>query len=332
MKLYKKINIKRLNEDLYHGKYLIKPFEKGIGMTIGNSIRRILLSSIPGYSVYAIKINDILHEFSSVEGIDIDVPILIQRIKGLFIKVNPKIYDETIDEDSLKTEEIIKLELYKKTSGPVKASDIKCPPGVEIVNKDYFLFNLESKNTIDIKMIINNNRGYASFKVNNDKYNTFENKYIIIDTIYSPILMSNFKVSEIIVHKNLKEEELLLEIKTDHSITADEALSKATKILIDHLKVLKKFVDPDFNKKEEINLISILDEKKQDHILGWQIEHLNLTKRTYNALKRANIHVIKEIINLSKIDLNKISNFGEKAKIDLFKALQEKGIDTSNLK
>lgn len=317
MKLFKKIKCVKKNINTNESEYSFYPFEKGIANTLGNSMRRTLLAMLSSYSIIAIKVKGAKHEFTSLPNTKEDLPTIILSLKKIVFKVNDKLFGNGSEK--------INVSLDSK-KGIVKGSAIKCPTGVEVVNKDLYIATTSADGALKLDFILEKNRGYESFNINNAK--SIPANYIGIDAIYSPVENVSFSCEELNTHKNFVEEKLILTIKTNGSISEDDALDKAAKILIDHLKI---FISKDKQEtiENEKSLIAKSEEKEVSHFYNWPIEHLNLNIRTYNSLKRANVHTIKDLLEKSKSDLEKMKNFGDKAFTDLIKSLKAKKIDYS---
>ncbi|QGS52347.1 DNA-directed RNA polymerase subunit alpha [Spiroplasma tabanidicola] len=280
-----------------YGEFKVEPLERGFGITLGNAIRRTLLSSTPGAAVYAIKIAGAAHEFTSIEGIVENVSRIILNIKQLALR---------IDNNMFSLDEVVELSIKTSAVGPVKAGDIELPTGVEVVNKDLVLCNIADGGVLDLTLFAKNSRGYRSFKDNKKEKLTVDS--ITIDSNYSPIISVAYDVDATKIGKSVDLEKLILKVKTDGTISASDAVATASKILVEHLHF---FV----NLNEEINELNVIgvtseeDEKELDKL----IEDLDFTQRSLNCLKRANINTLRDLVSRSEDDIQEIRNLGRKS-------------------
>jgi DNA-directed RNA polymerase subunit alpha len=289
-----------------YGKFSAQPFERGYGITIGNSIRRILLSSIPGAAITNIRIQGVLHEFSTIPGIVEDVTDIILNLKSIPLKLNG---------EGPRT-------MTLKKEGPAKAtaSDIECDSDIEILDSDIHIASLDEDGKLDIEMIVENNRGYISADQNYDEDLSVD--FIPLDSSHSPVVKVNYKVDPARVGKRIDFEKLHLEIWTTGAVTPQNCLSQASKILRDHLVIFLNIVDEPMERekipsKQEIPYFSQID------ILSKSIDHLELSVRSNNCLKSAGIAKIYELVQKTEEDLLKTKNFGRKSLTEIKETLGE---------
>ena len=290
-----KIDTASLSADGRYGKFVVEPLERGFGTTLGNSLRRVLLSSLPGVAVTSIKIDGVVHEFSTIEGVKEDVTEIILNIKGLVAKLHC---------DGPKTVEI-------SAEGPCKvtAEAIKCDSEVEILNPELPIATLGDGAKLYMELTLDKGRGYVSNERN--KQNMAEGVIgeIAVDSIYTPVLKVNFNVESTRVGQSIDYDKLTLEVWTNGVINAQEAVSLAAKVLTDHLNL---FVDlSDKGKSTEIMVEK--DEGGKEKVLEMTIEELDLSVRSFNCLKRAGINTVEDLINKSEEDMMKVRNLGRKS-------------------
>ncbi|QEH62302.1 DNA-directed RNA polymerase subunit alpha [Spiroplasma chinense] len=280
-----------------YGEFKVEPLERGFGITLGNAIRRTLLSSTPGAAVYAIKIAGAAHEFTSIPGIVENVSRIILNLKKLALRIDSKIFAD---------DEVVEIAIKTTTEGVVTAGDIEVPTGVEIVNKDLEICTVADGGVLDLVMFAKNSRGYRSFKDNKKEKLTAD--AITIDSNYSPIVRVSYEVDATKIGKSVDLEKLILQVETDGTITASDAVATASKILVEHLQF---FV----NLNDEINELSIIgvtseeDEKELDRL----IEDLDFTQRSLNCLKRANINTLRDLVSRTEDEIQEIRNLGRKS-------------------
>lgn len=290
----------------YYAKFVAEPYEKGYGHTVGNSLRRVLLSSIDGAAVVAVRINGVTHEYTTIEGIKEDVLEIVMNLKKLRVKL--------INSDRQT------LTLSAKGKKTVKALDIKTTSNVEIINKDLEIANLESGATLDMEIEIARGVGY----VTSDRIKEYINlpqDYILMDALFSPVKKVNYKVENARVGQETDYDKLIIEIWTDGSISPKDALDTAGALL-------KYSVTP-FTTAEEVNEEEEESDEKDEAIselLEQSIEVLELTPRALNGLKRAEIKTIGELVSKTEEDLMAIKNFGEKSLEEIKEKLKEIGL------
>ena len=290
-----KIETEILSEDGTHGKFVVEPLERGFGTTLGNSLRRVLLSSLPGVAATSIKIDGVVHEFSTVPGVKEDVTEIVLNIKGLIANLHC---------DGPKTVEI-------SAEGPcnVTAGSIHCDSEVEILNPDMHIATLSDGAKLSMEITLDRGRGYISADRNKAKMVTIVIGELPIDSIYTPVLKVNYNVEPTRVGQSIDFDKLNLEVWTNGIISAQEAVSLAAKILTEHLNL---FVDlSDAGSNTEIMVEK--DDKGKEKVLEMTIEELDLSVRSFNCLKRAGINTVEDLINKSEEEMMKVRNLGRKS-------------------
>ncbi len=294
-----------------YGKFVLSPLERGYGITLGNSLRRVLLSSLPGVAVHSVKIDGIHHELSTVPGVKEDVTEIILNIKGL----TAKLYGE-----GPKT-------IYIEADGEceVTAGDIKTDSEVDILNPGMHIATLGKDAKLYMEIAIDRGRGYVSAEKNKQSLN-LPVDVIAVDSIYSPVLKVNYSVEDTRLGQVTDFDKLTLEVWTDGTISAKEAVSLAAKYLNDHLNL---FIDL----SEEASTAEIMvekDDKGKEKILEMTIEELDLSVRSFNCLKRAGINTVDDLINKSEEEMMKVRNLGKKSFDEVKEKLQSLGFDLSS--
>ncbi|NTV89316.1 MAG: DNA-directed RNA polymerase subunit alpha [Clostridiales bacterium] len=301
-----KIECVQASEDSTYGKFVIEPLERGYGITLGNSLRRILLSSLPGVAVTSIKIDGVLHEFSTVPGVIEDVTEIILNVKNLSLKMfgeGPKIV--YVDTDG---------------EGPVTAGDIKTDSDVEILNPEMHICTLNGESRFYMELVLNKSRGYVPAEKNKQPGQPIG--IIPIDSIYTPVRKVNYTVDNTRVGQVTDYDKLTLEVWTNGSIKPDEAISLGAKILSEHLNL---FIDlSDHAKHTEIMVEK--EETKKEKVLEMTIEELDLSVRSYNCLKRAGINTVEDLTNKTEEDMMKVRNLGRKSLEEVLQKLHALGL------
>ena len=300
-----KIECIESNEQGTYGKYVIDPLERGYGTTLGNSLRRILLSSLPGVATTSIKINEVLHEFSTIKGIKEDVTEIILNIKQLALRM---------EEEGSKV-----LHLDIKGSKEVTAADIIEEEGIEIINKDLHIATLEDDGHLNMEITVNRGRGYVPQNKNKIDGNI---GYIPIDSIYTPVKRVNFTVDNTRVGQITDYDKLTLEIWTNGTIKIDEAISLSAKILIEHFKLFMSLGVA----TNDVEIMIEKEEDKKEKVLEMTVEELDLSVRSYNCLKRAGINTVQELAQKSLEDMMKVRNLGKKSLEEVEKKLKDLGL------
>ncbi len=292
-----------------YGKFWAQPFERGYGVTVGNALRRILLSSIQGAAITNVRIQGVLHEFSTIPGVVEDVTDIILNLKGIPLK--------------LKSKEPKRMTL--KINGPAEAmaSDIVCDTEIEILNKDIHIASLDKDGKLDIEMVVRNNKGYIPADQNYDQSLSVD--FIPVDSSHSPILKVNYRVEPARVGKRIDYENLILEIWTTGAIKPQEALAQAAKILRDHLVIFLNIVDEPLE-REAVQLKKEIPYLSQIDVLSKSIDHLELSVRSSNCLRSAGIEKIYELVQKTEEELLKTKNFGRKSLSEIKETLQQLGL------
>ena len=290
-----RIETEEISNDSTYGRFVVEPLERGFGTTLGNSLRRVLLSSLPGVAVKSIKIDGVVHEFSTIPGVKEDVTEIVLNIKGLIAKLHC---------DGPKTVEIA-------AEGPcvVTADSIKCDSEVEILNPDLHIATLGEGAKLYMEIVPDKGRGYVSGERNKQSMPQGVIGELAVDSIYTPVLKVNFNVEPTRVGQSIDYDKLTLEVWTNGVITAQEAVSLAAKVLTDHLTL---FVDlSDKGKSTEIMVEK--DDKGKEKVLEMTIEELDLSVRSFNCLKRAGINTVEDLLSKSEEDMMKVRNLGRKS-------------------
>lgn len=294
-------------ESKNYGKFELEPLERGFGTTIGNALRRVMLSSMPGSAVTSVKIDGVMHEFQKIDGVVEDVMNIILNLKTLVVKNH--------------SSEKKVMRLSTSTEGPVTAGDIDHDADIEIVNPDLVICTLVKGGKIDIEMTVENGRGYVDAKEN--KKTMGETVGLIpIDSIYSPIENASFEVENARVGHNEDYDKLIMYVYTNGSITPEESMALASRILIEHLNIIA-----DLNQIADIT--GIIAEKKVDTItktLETPIEEIEFSVRAYNCLKRAGIHTMQDLIDKREVEVTKIRNLGKKSLKEVIDKVNEMGL------
>ncbi len=305
------IEIVEISEDKKYGKFVVEPLERGYGTTLGNSLRRIMLSSLPGCAVSQVKIEGVLHEFSPIPGVKEDVAEIIMNIKSLAIKNNS-------DTNEVKTA-CIEFE----GEGVVTAADIHTDADIEILNKDLVIATLNGGPDCKLYMelTITNGRGYVSAERNKDE--DLPIGVIAIDSIYTPVERVNLKVENTRVRQITDFDKLTLDVVTNGTLAPDEAVSLAAKVLSEHLNL---FIDLSENAKTAEVMVEKEDNEKEK-VLEMNIDELELSVRSYNCLKRAGINTVEELCNRTSDDMMKVRNLGRKSLEEVLAKLKELGLE-----
>ena len=297
-----------LKSDGSYGKFVIEPLERGYGTTLGNSLRRVLLSSLPGVAATSVKIDGVLHEISTIPGVKEDVPEIILNIKA----VTAKLYS-----DAPKT-----VLLEANTEGEITAGDIKGDADIEILNKDQRIAYLEDGGVLRMEITFEHGRGYVSGEKNKLAMQNPTIGLICVDSIYTPVYNVNYKVENTRVGNMTDYDKLTLEVLTDGTISAKEAISLSAKILNEHLSL---FIDlSDDAKKAEIMVDR--QETIKEKVLEMTIEELDMSVRSFNCLKRAGIDTVEDLVNKTEDDMIKVRNLGKKSLEEVIQKLHSLGL------
>ena len=311
------IEVVEISEDKKYGRFVVEPLERGYGITLGNSLRRIMLSSLPGVAVSQVKIEGVLHEFSSIPGVKEDVTEIIMNVKSLAIKNNS-------DANEVKTAYI-----EYEGEGIVRASDIQVDQDIEILNPDLVIATLSGKDTkLYMELTITRGRGYVGADKN--KTEDLPIGVIAIDSIYTPVerviytpvRKVNYTVENTRVGQITDYDKLTLDVYTNGTLVPDEAVSLAAKVLSEHLSL---FIDLSENAKTAEVMVEKEDDEKEK-VLEMSIDELELSVRSYNCLKRAGINTVEELTNKTSEDMMKVRNLGRKSLEEVLAKLKELGL------
>ena len=300
------IEVVEISEDNKYGRFVVEPLERGYGITLGNSLRRIMLASLPGAAVSKVKIDGVQHEFSSIKGVKEDVTEIIMNIKNLAIK------------DSSDNDEPKKAYIDFTGEGVVRASDIHFGDDVQVMNPDQVIATISGKNNgLYIDLTITKGRGYVSSDKNKD--DTTPIGTIAIDSIYTPVERVNVTVENTRVGQMTDYDKLTLDVYTNGTLGPDDAVSLAAKVLSEHLKLF-------INLSENARNAEVMVEKEEDNkgkVLEMSIEELELSVRSFNCLKRANINTVEELVNKTSDEMMKVRNLGRKSLDEVLQKLKD---------
>lgn len=303
-----RIDTVELAQDGTYGKFVMEPLERGYATTLGNSMRRVLLSILPGAAVTSVKIDGVVHEFSTIPGVKEDVTEIILNIKGLIAKLHA---------DTAK-------KIYIEAEGPceVTAASIKADSEVEILNPDLHIATLDEGAKLNMEMTLDIGRGYVPADQNKPEQNVIG--VIPVDSIYTPVLKANFSVDNTRVGNVTDKGKLTLEVWTDGSIKANEAVSMSAKVLIEHLELFLPLTE---GACEGESIMSEKNDNEKEKVLDLTIDELDLSVRSYNCLKRAGINTVEDLINKSEEDMMKVRNLGRKSLEEVIAKLQSFGFN-----
>jgi len=301
-----KVDCVELSEDNTYGKFVVEPLERGYGITLGNSLRRILLSSLPGAAVTSVKIDGVLHEFSTVPGVVEDVTDIIINLKSLCVKLHT-------DEEKV-------LRVEAEGEGIVKAGDIIADSEVEILNPDLHIATLAPKGRLFMEITVAKGRGYVPADRNKKADHIIG--IIPVDSSFTPVRRVNFVIEDTRVGQVTDYDKLTLEVWTDGSIRPDEATSLSAKILNEHLRLFMGLTE----NISDVEIMVEKEEEEKDKILEMTIEELDLSVRSYNCLKRAGINTVEELTQKTEEDMIKVRNLGRKSLEEVIHKLAELGL------
>ena len=306
------------NDDNY-AKIKISPLERGFGITLGNALRRVALSNIPGASMFAIKIPGVTHEYQGIDGVNEDVTKIILNLKNLVIAIDENVYQYE-ELNSTPIEKFPTLKISKDKKGEILASDIEVPTGFSIVNKDLHIATLNKDVKFNLEIYATLGRGFKSFSANKERINALS--IIVTDSNFSPVTNFSYSVEEIKDDKFSVSDELTIEIATNGGIKAIDALALAGKILTDHFE---SFISLNEKYREAITLKEREIETKKAN-LSIPIEDLNLSVRAFNALKNINVHTTQELIEKTRKEIDEIRNLGKKSVQEIIKVIHDRGL------
>ncbi|MBR4031044.1 MAG: DNA-directed RNA polymerase subunit alpha [Clostridia bacterium] len=303
-----KIECVEMSEDGRYGKFTIEPLERGYGITIGNSLRRTLLSSLPGAAASFVKINGVQHEFSTIPGVKEDVVDIILNLKKLHVKMHTT------------GSKLVYIDASGK--GEVKAEDIKCDADVEILNPDLHIATLNEDANLNMEITLTTGRGFVSAEKNRADSQYMVTDMIPVDSIYTPVDKVNFYVENTRVGQQTDYDKLTLEVTTNGTTTPDDAVSLAAKILIEHLELF-------MNLSESAAATDILVNKpdaKGNEVLKMTIEELDLSVRSYNCLKRAGVNTVEDLASKTEEDMMRVRNLGRKSLEEVLQKMESLGL------
>jgi len=294
-------------------KFVVEPLERGFGITLGNCLRRTLLGAMPGAAAVAIKIDGIQHEFSSVKGVSEDVTDIVLNIKNLAVKTS-------VLDDDFKTS----LYIHKKGAGEVFARDIEANDQVEILNPDLKICTLDDDAELNMEIIIGRGRGYVTAQKNKDE--DYPIGTIAVDSIFTPVKAVNYSVESTRVGQSIDFDKLTLDVQTNGTMSAKEIVSLASKIVQDHIALFVDLVDY----MNDVDILVSHEEDKPVKVMEMSIEDMDLSVRSYNCLKRANINTIEDLTKKSKDDMLKVRNLGLKSLEEVINKLEGMGLSLRN--
>ncbi len=300
-------------ENSHYGRFELDPLERGFGTTIGNALRRVMLSSLPGCAITSVKIDGVMHEFQKIDGVVEDVTTIILNLKSVVL----------INHASKESLANKVLHLTANTEGKVTAGMIACDAEIEVVNPDLVICNLVKGGKIDMEMTIDTGRGYVDAKANEKLLGEKKLGVIAIDSLYSPIERVSYEVEPTRVGQNENFDKLIMNVYTNGSVTPEEAMALSAKILIEHFNIIA-----DLNNIADVG--GIMAEKKVDTItktLETPIEEIEFSVRAYNCLKRAGVNTVQDLINKKEVEVTKIRNLGKKSLKEVIDKVKEMGLN-----
>ena len=303
--------VKEYIKDSHYGKFELEPLERGFGTTLGNALRRVMLSSLPGDAITSVKIDGVAHEFQKIDGVVEDVTAIVLNLKSIVIKNHAK------DENKI-------IRLTKNTPGVVTAGDIEKDADIEILNPDQVIATLVEGGSLNMEMTIGSGRGYVVADDNKKLLQNDKTKIgaIAIDSLYSPVERINYEVETARVGQNNNFDKLILEVWTNGSISPEEALALAARILIEHFEILTSLNAI----ADETGLMISKSEDPSVKILETSIDDLDFSVRAYNCLKRANILTLKDLVDKTENEMMKIRNLGKKSLKEVMDKVKDMGL------
>ena len=301
-------------ENTHYGRFELDPLERGFGTTIGNALRRVMLSSLPGCALTSVKIDGVMHEFQKIDGVVEDVTTIILNLKSVVL-ISHSTKEEGLGKKVLR--------LSANEEGPVTAGMIAKDAEIEVVNPDLVICNLVKGGKIDMEMTVGTGRGYVDAKANEKLLGEKKLGVIAIDSLYSPIERVSYDVEPTRVGQNENFDKLIMNVYTNGSITPEEAMALSAKILIEHFNIIA-----DLNNIADVG--GIMAEKKVDTItktLETPIEEIEFSVRAYNCLKRAGVNTVQDLINKKEVEVTKIRNLGKKSLKEVIDKVKEMGLN-----
>ena len=295
-----------------YGKFEIEPLERGFGDTLGNSLRRVMLSSLPGSAITSVYIEGVMHEFQTIEGIYEDVTTIVLNLKNVVVKNH--------------TEENQVLTLNVDKEGVVTAGDIECPADVEIINKDQVLATIVKGGSLHMEMTVSNGRGFVRAEANKKLLKDAKLGTIAIDSAYSPIDRINYEVEDARVGQATNYDKLTVEVSTNGAMKPEEAIALASRILVEHFEILTEL-----NEIADITgLMTQQDEDPKVKALETSIDDMEFSVRAYNCLKRSGINTMQDLVNRKESDMMKIRNLGKKSLKEVLDKVKQMGLSFRN--
>ena len=295
-------------ENNNYGKFELEPLERGFGTTIGNALRRVMLSNMPGSAIVAVKIDGVMHEFQTIDGVVEDVTTIVLNLKSVVLKKNV---------EGNKT-----IHLYADKEGAVTAGDITCDADVEVMNPDQVIATLAKGGKLDMEMIVANGRGYVPANENKQHIENAKIGFIPIDALYSPIERISYEVESARVGQDANYDKLIMNVYTNGSLKPEEAMALGAKILIEHLNIIT-------NLSELADTTGVMSAKQEDSKLKkleTSIDDLDFSVRAYNCLKRANINTLGDLVEKSELEMMKIRNLGKKSLKEVIDKIKDMGL------
>lgn len=303
--------VKEYIKDSHYGRFELEPLERGFGTTLGNALRRVMLSSLPGDAITSVKIDGVAHEFQKMDGVVEDVTAIVLNLKKIVVKNHAQGEDKVV-------------RLSKNTPGVVTAADIEPDADIEILNPEAVIATLVEGGSLNMEMTIGSGRGYVVAEDNKKLFANDKTKVntIAIDSLYSPIERINYEVESARVGQNNNFDKLILEVWTNGAITPEEAVALAGRILIEHFEILTNLNDI----ADETGLMISKSEDPSVKILETSIDDLDFSVRAYNCLKRANILTLRDLVEKSENEMRKIRNLGKKSFDEVINKVKELGL------
>ncbi len=297
-----------------HSLFVVEPLERGYGTTIGNCLRRILCTALPGAAIIGVEIEGVRHEFSTIAGVKEDVAEIILNLKEIAVKV--------YSEDTFETQ---KVKLHKEEGGVITAGDIELNSDIEIMNPEAYICTLEDGYTLDMTLTIGTGRGYVP-AVDNKPVKEQPIGYIPIDSLFSPVVSASYSVEPTRVKQDINYDKLTIDVKTNAASSPRKVISLAAKIMSDHMKLFINLIDD----MDDIDILVSKDNNEQQKTLNMNIEDLDLSVRPLNCLKRAGITTVEDLIKRSEDDMLKVRNLGRKSLDEVIMKLKNMGLSLYN--
>ncbi len=295
-------------DNKHYGKFELEPLERGFGTTLGNALRRIMLSHMPGSAIIAVKIDGVMHEFQTIDGIVEDVTTIVLNLKNVVLKNN--------------SNDIVTLKLFSDKEGIVTAGDIEENSDIEIINKDQIIATIAKGGKLNMELLVSNGRGYITSNENKKYLEDKEIGFIAIDAIYSPIERVSYEVENARIGQDANYDKLIMEVHTNGSIRPEEAMALSARIMIEHLNIIT-----DLN--EIADVTGIMNAKQEDtklKKLETSIDDLDFSVRAYNCLKRAGVNTLGDLTAKSELEMMKVRNLGKKSLKEVMDKVKDMGL------